>query len=274
MKYYLKDLLPRLKKYSAELDHAAFLVDKPWVVSGEQNEPFQKLIFRRDGKLHLSTDGELINGRWEYLSEAKCLVIDFGSSKKLYKHAFLDEAVLALKIDGSDTNNDEDFFLLTDENKVPDANAKLYLEEKLLAENSTDVLLLDDGKKIYIQEYNEINRLPEYSVSDGYEPIKDGYYYFDNGNKRIIVSNGFIRKTERKIRHNKISVWQSNDTPQINDDVVEMYIGNFNARVGTEFYYIDVNDGVISRITNRTSQFMAIVYLIVFLVFLYFFVIS
>ena len=67
MTHHLRDLLPRLKKYSAELDQASFLVDKPWVVSHDKNAPFQKLIFRRDGRVHLSNEGNLTDGKWEYL---------------------------------------------------------------------------------------------------------------------------------------------------------------------------------------------------------------
>ncbi|AXJ02495.1 hypothetical protein CYPRO_3262 [Cyclonatronum proteinivorum] len=86
MTHHLRDLLPRLKKYSAELDHASFLVDKPWVVSHDKNAPFQKLIFRRDGRVHLSNEGDVIDGKWEYLPEAKALIIDYGNSKKLFRH--------------------------------------------------------------------------------------------------------------------------------------------------------------------------------------------
>ena len=130
MKYYLTEIIPRLKKYSASLDQSALLVDKPWVVSSSE-EAFEKLIFRSDGRVHLSRDGEVTDGKWEYLPEAQSLLIDYGNRKRLYRHQYLDEAVLALKID-SKISSDDDFYLLVDEKKVPDCNAKAYLENKLI----------------------------------------------------------------------------------------------------------------------------------------------
>jgi len=78
MKYYLKDIFPRFSKYRATLDQTAFLVDKPWVVNSSDDQPFQKLIFRRDGRVHLAIDGNLKDGKWEYLPDAQALIIDYG----------------------------------------------------------------------------------------------------------------------------------------------------------------------------------------------------
>jgi len=58
MKYYLKDILPSLKKYSASLDQSAFLVDKPWVVANKEGK-YEKLIFRKDGRVHLNDGSEV-----------------------------------------------------------------------------------------------------------------------------------------------------------------------------------------------------------------------
>ncbi|MCC5943098.1 MAG: hypothetical protein JJU37_16250 [Balneolaceae bacterium] len=125
MKYYLKDILPRLKKHSASLDQSAFLVDKPWVVNNTDGK-FEKLIFKRNGSVILSINGDVTIGKWEYLPEAQSLLIDYGNKKKLYRHQYLDEAVLALKIDGLD-KNDDSYYLLANENVVKDHNAKRYL---------------------------------------------------------------------------------------------------------------------------------------------------
>ena len=131
MKYYLSEIIPRLKKYSASLDQTALLVDKPWVVSNS-SDSYDKLIFRSDGRVHLSRDGEVTDGKWEYLPEARSLLIDYGNRKRLYRHQYLDEAVLALKIDTKRSINDE-YFLLVDENIIPDCNAKSYLINKYLS---------------------------------------------------------------------------------------------------------------------------------------------
>lgn len=86
MKYYLEDIIPRIKKYSTTLDQSAFLVDKPWVVSSGNSGQHEKLIFRRDGRVHLSSDGNVTDGHWEYLPEAQSLLIEYGNNKILYRH--------------------------------------------------------------------------------------------------------------------------------------------------------------------------------------------
>jgi hypothetical protein len=130
MKYFLASILPRLKKASASLDQSALLVDKPWVVaSAEEDEgPSKKLIFREDGRLHVSVEGEVHDGSWEYLPEANAVLIEQRGQKRLHKHAYLDEAVLALKKDTSRENTE--YYVLADENQVPDGDVVGYLTEK------------------------------------------------------------------------------------------------------------------------------------------------
>ena len=131
MKYFLESILPRLKKVSASLDQSALLVDKPWVVtSGEKVEQGSttKLIFRENGRLHVSVEGVVHDGSWEYLPEANAVLIEQRGQKRLYKHAYLDEAVLALVKDTS--GQDNEYYLLADDNLVPDGDVLGYLAEK------------------------------------------------------------------------------------------------------------------------------------------------
>ena len=138
MKYFLANILPRLKKVSASLDQSALLVDKPWVVASieEDEGPAKKLIFREDGRLHVSIEGEVHDGSWEYLPEANAVLIEQRGQKSLYKHAYLDEAVLALVKDTS--GQDNEYYLLADENLVPDGDVVGYLAEKF---NSKEKLI-------------------------------------------------------------------------------------------------------------------------------------
>lgn len=274
MKYYLKDLLPRLKKYSAELDHAAFLVDKPWVVSGEQNEPFQKLIFRRDGRVHLSSNGDLIDGRWEYLPEAKALIIDYGDRKKLYRHEFLDEAVLALKIDGRKTGDDSDYFLLCNEQIVPDANAKMYLRKKLIKENNLSLLLLDSGREIFLKPKEDSSNNEDFLVSDAAGDIEDGIYYFDNGNKRYRVINGITGLPETKKEYpNDITIWQAHSTPEYRDEVIGLLNGTIEFTENSDKHKVFVKDGFVAKHINISEQrrhIISVLFFIAIAIILYF----
>ena len=160
MKYFLKDILSRLQKYSATLDQESFLVDKPWVVSYSDGK-FEKLIFKRDGSVILSINGDVTIGKWEYFSEAQSLLIDYGDKKKLYKHQYLDEAVLALKIDGPD-RGDENYYMLANENVIHDYDALKYLERQYTlcggSQNTTSKVTQHSAStenKYFIKEGNE-----------------------------------------------------------------------------------------------------------------------
>ena len=110
------------------------------------NESYEKLIFRRDGRVHISSKGNVTDGEWEYLPEAKGLLIDYGDQKKLYQLQFLDEAVLALKVDG--VSEDSDYFLLANQNVIPDLDINKYLWYKYIRDNSEEPDQLDDKTRL------------------------------------------------------------------------------------------------------------------------------
>lgn len=179
MKYYLKDLLPRIKKYSAELDQISLITDKPWVISG-QGDGFQKLIFRKDNRLHLSINGIVTNGTWEYLAEAKSILIDFGKGDiKLYRHQFMDEAIVAMKLDGSKPSEISDWLLLVNENLVPDLDAERFLQTKYIDGNPSGILL--PGK--HVQRKFRKNELSESEIEEQLLKFgiikKGGLFYYD-----------------------------------------------------------------------------------------------
>ena len=67
----------------------------------------------------MSKDGQVNMGKWDYLPEAKSLLIDRGKDTILCNEGFIDEAVMILKMDGTNNN----FFVLANENIVPDLDA-------------------------------------------------------------------------------------------------------------------------------------------------------
>lgn len=176
MKYYLTDILPRIKKHSTTLDQTAFLVDKPWVVC-EQDGGFQKIIFRRDGRVHLSNDGNVTDGTWEYLPEAQSMLIDYGNGvKKLYRHQFMDDAVLALKIDGRLSTNESDYFLLANEQIVDKLDVRKYLEDKYINFDEINI----KPKPFSQISSNETKKVGKAKSTDGKELIDN----FNNGYKK------------------------------------------------------------------------------------------
>ena len=279
MKYYLKDILNRLQKYSASLDQSSFLIDKPWVVSSDDSA-YQKLIFRKDGRVHLSKDGNLTDGKWEYLPEAQALIIDYGDNKKLYRHQFLDEAVLALKIDGR-KDDDSDFFLLANETLVPDANAKEYLHNKYLSGQSDKSHNLDEGTKVerrFLQDGTKIEiRIPAGSYREipyyNNEILKDGEYILQGGGKKLIVESGYIVEELTKNDYpDNITIWQSISEPRIGDQI---YGTTDNTIIIKDKYddrvRLQIKDNYITDLTNLTLNYK--ITAAIFLVFIVFVVV-
>lgn len=199
MKYYLSDIIPRLKKFSATLDQSSFLVDKPWVVSNNSGS-FDKLIFRRDGRVHLSSDGTVKDGTWEYLPEAQSLLIDYGETKKLYRHQYLDQAVLALKQDGS--SSEDAYFLLANENEIPDCDAEKYLQSLLYKKYNILTGLLENGKSLEIHRGNAMS-LPQIGMKvtiDNIDP-KNGHYRSSDTGRTYEIKNGRIFRITEPVHY-------------------------------------------------------------------------
>ena len=96
-------------------------VEKPWVIIDE-NQNIQKYIFKRNGELIMSLNGQVTVGRWEYLSSAKSLLIDRVQDKMLLNQNFIDPAVMILKKD----NLYDDSLILANEILLPDLNVMNY----------------------------------------------------------------------------------------------------------------------------------------------------
>jgi len=261
MKYFLSDIIPRLKKFSATLDQSAFLVDKPWVVSNGSGS-LDKLIFRRDGRVHLSSDGTVRDGTWEYLPEAQSLLIDYGDIKKLYRHQYLDQAVLALKQDGF--SSDDAYFLLANENVIPDCDAKKYLRDKYFAENNIEIKLLENGEEIVVESPRD--SAYQRALINGVR-VPDGNYLVKGNRERIIVENGNIVKTIWKTDYpGEIVIWQANYDPSRGDLVDGFTDGSLVIKSHIK-YKLEVKDGRVSKAVNITERNI-ILFMIIFILLL------
>lgn len=124
MRIFIEKILPKILSYSEKLDKLTILVDEPWVVN-DDSQKFTKFIFRKDNSLLISDNGSVTLGKWDLLNKANSILLEFNNSLKLYNHGFLDEAVLILKIDGG-----SDYFVLVNQNKIPNLDLENYLESK------------------------------------------------------------------------------------------------------------------------------------------------
>lgn len=128
---YIKNLLPRLHKYSQDLDVIEVFVDKPWVYidfTGNHHE----YVFMRDGRLLMSLNGTVTEGKWELLPTKRLLINRIVDQVMLNK-MFINQDILMLQKNGTE----DDPFILINQNEINDLDYLCYfkrLEEKLIIE--------------------------------------------------------------------------------------------------------------------------------------------
>ena len=115
MRTFILDIIPKIKRYSESLDKLTVLTNKHWVVIDDELNKKVVFIFReKDNQLLISDNGRIEKGNWEYLGH-NSLLIDRSDGSYLFKHGFIDNYVLALKVDGK-----EEYALLVNEDKFDD----------------------------------------------------------------------------------------------------------------------------------------------------------
>lgn len=256
MKLYLKSIAEQLKRYSLSLDKTSILIDKPWALIDDEFE-MQKLIFKKNKELILSKNGQVQEGKWDYFPEARSILIDRGTDKILCNEAFIDEGIMILKLDGTKNR----FFVLANENVVPDLDAQSYLKKlryqklKILATELVDGRILEVQKK---EEWDSV--LIGKLVSIESEPVKDGKYklaqspqYYEI--KKSKISNIFIERKyisldgiEIIIHHKFWKVIEKGDQVFLRDTPLENIDINFSRSKN-----LIVRDGKVVRLERKKS---------------------
>lgn len=254
MKVYLKSIAKQLNNFSLSLDTTSILIDKPWALIDEEFE-MQKLIFKKNRELILSKNGKVKEGKWDYFPEAKSLLIDRNTDKILCNAAFVDGGVMILKLDGTENR----FFILANENLVPDLDANRYLKKLRYQKLKIKEAELIDGKIIEVQRKNE-NKVPEIGnpVTVEAETIEDGIYQLAKKENYYEIRKGRIFKILTEIKYinpdGKEIYIQQQDSRKINNGdyaymagkPVETSIINF-----TRFKNIVVRDGKVIRLERK-----------------------
>jgi hypothetical protein len=190
MKTYLINIVKSLENLSKTLDETSILIDKPWALIDSDNT-IQKLIFKKDKTLILSKDGQVVMGKWDYLSESKSLLINRGNDIILCNKGFLDEGVMVLKMDGTNNN----FFVLANENVIPDLDAYTYLKKLRYKNLNIVTKKLKDGRILEIfksiESDNNHARVGN-RVTIELDNVCDGTYRNENSNIKYVIRNSKI----------------------------------------------------------------------------------
>lgn len=158
MKTYILDIIPKIQRYSQKLDNLTVLLNKHWVILDEETSRKSVLIFREKGnQLLISNDGKIEKGSWEYLGN-NSLLIDRKDGSYLFKHGFIDDYVLALKVDGK-----EEYALLVNEQWFEKQLKSLdkilsFLNDKYVEQKNLRTISIPDGNiKVYEMDSDSIN---------------------------------------------------------------------------------------------------------------------
>lgn len=256
MKIYLKSIVKQLRNYSATLDKTSILIDKPWALIDEEFE-MQKLIFKKDKELILSKNGQVQIGKWDYFPEAKSLLIDRNSDKILCNEAFIDKGVMVLRLDGTDSR----FFILANENVVPDLDANRYLKELRYQKLKIAETKLIDGRILEVQREEEWQE-PQIGnpVTQEAEPIEDGKYQLAKQNQYFEVKKGRIFKilTETKYTNpsgQEISIQQQDNWKIKKGDYVFMIGRQVDNEIidFSKTKNLVVRDGIVIRLEHKNK---------------------
>lgn len=185
MKTYITNIFERIKKHSKKIEELTLLTDKHWVVFNDDLSNKITYIFQKSGVLLISVNGKVSKSKWEYLGN-NSLLIDVNEESYLFKQGFVDDNVLALKIDGI-----KEYAILLDEHNISglikniksleDFLYDFYLNDFMSNEN------LIHNQKVYISNKEESYRVVD-GFNDGFAVIinDDLNYGFINENREVV----------------------------------------------------------------------------------------
>ncbi len=180
MKYYISDIIPKIQRYSRQLDELALIQNHHWIAFDNSNETKTTYIFRDNKDLIVSQSGQVKKSKWDYLGN-QTILIENAEESLLFRNSFYDETILVLNLDNTDSYA---FFL--NETKI---GSSIKTIEKLNEYLNKKYSINDNENKVFDSftnlEYSE--SLPE----SKYDIILGSYTQtlitFSNGDSEYIM---------------------------------------------------------------------------------------
>lgn len=188
MKLYIENIIPRLRKFSESFNKIESFAEKPWVLIDE-NMNYQKYIFRRNGQLIMSYNGEVKIGSWEYISAASSLLINRITDKILLNQNFIDSGIMVLKKDGFNNDN----LILLNEDIVPDLDVLGYMKRLYYQKYAIKNVKLKSGQELEILYYNYTLIEKNSTVTIDGESLND-VILEDESEKKYVIKDSIINK--------------------------------------------------------------------------------
>jgi hypothetical protein len=101
MKYYISDIIPKLQRFSRQLDELVLIQNHHWVAFDTSPESITTYIFRDNKDLLISQGGQVKKSKWDYLGN-QTILIENSEESLLFRNSFFDETVLVLNLHNTD----------------------------------------------------------------------------------------------------------------------------------------------------------------------------
>jgi hypothetical protein len=147
---YLKFLFKKLKTFDRKLNTIAILQNKFWIRINE-NEIAEKWFFRDNGRLIISINGNVTEGRYEYLNESN-LILEFQGNRILLNQNFIYNDLLLLKKD----SDESEFYAFYDSTKFNPNEFVQFIENSRKNDlNIVEIELIDNTTAEVVRELNQ-----------------------------------------------------------------------------------------------------------------------
>lgn len=178
METNLSLLIPRISSLSQKFDNTSLILSHHWVLVDEINSKKKLYIFRNNKELIISEDGLVDIASWRYLGK-NTLLIENEKEKKLYRHGFFDQNLIAIKI-----RDDQNYSFFVNEEKF---------DQGLNSEN--EILKYFYNKYLNNETYKKITRRKRKSLSNS----KNSGFYNYNFRYNYNYNYNVLNKINNKI---------------------------------------------------------------------------
>ena len=145
MKTYILDSINRIKRLGENLDAKTILCNKSWQIFNDTGEK-ELYIFQENGDILLSTNGIVSQGKWQYISANKSILISVKENSYMLHPSFSINNIMAMNLDGT-----ERYMLMIEEKSL------LALQLKSLEDLNQYLLSIEneDERKEKDKEYKK-----------------------------------------------------------------------------------------------------------------------
>lgn len=217
----------------------------------------QRMIFKDNGELIVTKDGNASTGTWEYFPDSFTFLINQNDTSELYVEVYLDESVLVLKKDSSASS----FLLFSNPINIEHNDILGYLEAKFRSLNNVVVYTLPNGGVLEIVNSNgSIYRDAGRIVTLNGEKLEDGFYIINKSTKLLIKESRIVDVYElAKVGEYKGKVFEVLRPKYSYDQLAngsKVYINGSAASNGNHQLSpsttIEVKDGKIVSVTKKS----------------------